>query len=110
MANTFKRLTSRNIGTTITAVGAYTVAAATATTVIGLTVCNTTLSAITTDVQHFDGTNITYLVKGATIPPGGALVVVGGDQKLVLQTGDSVRVLSSLATSIDVIMSILEIT
>lgn len=110
MANTFLRKTSRNIGTTATTVGSYTVGASTATTVIGLTCANTTSAAITVDVQHNDGTNDTYVVKGATVPAGGSLVVVGGDQKVVLEAGDSVKVTSSAATSCDVIMSILEIT
>lgn len=110
MPNTFKRSTSRNIGTTITQIGSYVAPAATQTTVIGLVVCNTTLSAITVDVQHFDGTNGTYIIKGATIAPGGAEIVVGGDQKIVLQTGDSMRVQSSAASSVDAIMSMLEIT
>ena len=110
MANTFLRKTSRNIGTSATTVGSYTVGASTATTVIGLTCANTTSAAITVDVQHNDGTNDTYVVKGATVPAGGSLVVVGGDQKVVLEAGDSVKVTSSAATSCDVIMSILEIT
>ena len=110
MANTFLRKTSRNIGTSATTVGSYTVGASTATTVIGLTCANTTTAAITVDVQHNDGSNDTYVVKGATVPAGGSLVVVGGDQKVVLEAGDSVKVSSSAATSCDVIMSILEIT
>ena len=110
MANTFLRKTSRNIGTSATTVGSYTVGASTATTVIGLTCANTTTAAITVDVQHNDGSNDTYIVKGATVPSGGSLVVVGGDQKGVLEAGDSVKVTSSAATSCDVIMSILEIT
>ena len=110
MANTFLRKTSRDIGTTATSVGGYTVGASTATTVIGLTCANTTSAAITVDVQHNDGSNDTYVVKGATVPAGGSLVVVGGDQKVVLEAGDSVKVSSSAATSCDVIMSILEIT
>ena len=77
---------------------------------IGLTCANTTSAAITVDVQHNDGSNDTYVVKGATVPAGGSLVVVGGDQKVVLEAGDSVKVTSSAATSCDVIMSILEIT
>ena len=107
MANTFLRKTSRDIGTTATAIGGYTVGASTATTVIGLTCANTTSAAITVDVQHNDGSNDTYVVKGATVPAGGSLVVVGGDQKVVLEAGDSVKVTSSAATSCDVIMSIL---
>lgn len=110
MANTFLRKTSRNIGTTATVIGSYTVGSSTATTVIGLTCANTTAAAITVDVEHNDGSNDTYIVKGATVPTGGSLVVVGGDQKVVLEAGDSVKVTSSAATSCDVIMSILEIT
>ena len=110
MANTFLRKTSRNIGTSTTVVGGYTVGANTATTVIGLTCANRTSAAITVDVKHNDGTYDTFIVKGATVPSGGSLVVVGGDQKVVLEAGDSVKVTSSAATSCDVIMSILEIT
>ena len=62
------------------------------------------------DVTHNDGSNDTFLVKQATVPSGGSLVVVGGDQKVVLQTGDSIKVTSSAASSCDVMMSILEIT
>ncbi len=38
------------------------------------------------------------------------LVVGGGDQKIVLVTGDQLQVQSSAATSIDAVMSIMEIT
>ena len=110
MANTFKIKTSRDIGTTPTVVGGYTVGTGVATTVIGLTCANTTSTAITVDVQHNDGTNDTFMVKGATVPAGGSLVVVGGDQKVVLEENDNIKVTSSAATSCDVIMSILEIT
>ena len=41
---------------------------------------------------------------------GNALIPIGGDEKVVLITGDSVRVKSSAATSLDVVMSILEIS
>ena len=54
MANTFKRKLSRNIGTSATAIGSYTVAASTQTTVIGLTCSNNTASAITVDVALND--------------------------------------------------------
>ena len=45
-----------------------------------------------------------------TIAPGGALVPIGGDQKLVLEAGDYLQVNTSVASSADVITSILEIT
>ena len=50
MANVFSRKISRNIGTSLTAVGSYTVGGGVVTTVIGLSVCNTTTSPITVDV------------------------------------------------------------
>ena len=110
MANTFLRKTSRSIGTSAVTVGSYTVGGSTATTVIGWSCANRTTAAITVDVAHNDGSNDTFLVKQATVPSGGSLVVVGGDQKVVLQTGDSIKVTSSAASSCDVMMSILEIT
>ena len=110
MANTFLRKLSRNIGTSAVQIGSYTVAASTQTTIIGLDCSNTTVNTISVSVYHYDGTNITYLIKNAPIPTGSSLIVVGGDQKVVLQTGDSVYVVSDTATSVDVVMSILEIT
>jgi hypothetical protein len=41
--------------------------------------------------------------------PGGSLIVVGGEQKVVLEIGDAVSVTSSAATSADVICSYLEV-
>jgi hypothetical protein len=51
-----------------------------------------------------------YLVKGATVPVGGTLVIVGGDQKVVLVASDALKVVSSTASSIDAVTSVLEIT
>ncbi len=110
MANTFKRKLSRSIGTTLTAVGSYTVAASTQVTVIGLAVSNTSSAQVLVDATVNDGTNDTYLVKQAPVPSGGALVIIGGDQKVVLETNDSIKVKSDTASSVDVVMSILEIT
>ena len=110
MANDFKRKLSRNVGTSAVTVGSYTVPANTQVTIIGLTCSNKTASAITVDVALHDGSNDYLMIKGGTVPSGGSLIVVGGDQKVVLETGDSVKVTSSAASSSDVIMGILEIT
>ena len=110
MPNTFLRKLSRNVGTSPATVGSYTVGSSTQTTVIGLTCSNNTATAITVDVALNDGANDHFMVKTATVPSGGSLVVVGCDQKVVMQTGDSVKVTSSAASSCDVIMSLLEIT
>lgn len=110
MANIFYRKVSANVGTSATTVGSYTVAASTKAVVLGLTVSNTTGSAVNADVYINNGSDSYYLVKTAPISAGGALIPIGGDQKLVLQTGDNVVVKSDSASSLDVVMSLMEIT
>ena len=110
MADNFKRYTSRDIGTVAVEVGSYTVAANTQTTAIGLTITNVSNSAITVSTMHSDGVDDTYIVKDATLPAGGSLIAIGGNQKLVLETGDSIKVSSSANTTVDAILSVLEIT
>jgi hypothetical protein len=110
MANAFKRKLQRAVGTSATSVGSYTVGAGIQATLIGLTVSNILSTNIVVDVMLNDGTNDTYIVKGATILPGGALVAVGGDQKIVLEPNDSIKVQSDTASSCDVVMSLLEIS
>lgn len=108
MANNFKNQFSKSVGTSAATI--YTCPSATQTTVIGMTVANTTSSTITVDVYITSGGTDYYLVKGATVPVGGSLVPVGGDQKVVLEAADVIKAVSSAATSADVVMSILEIS
>jgi len=110
MANAFKRKLERNIGTTLTQIDSYAVASSTETTLIGLTISNTTAEAVNVDVTLNNGTNDTYLVKTAPILSGGSLIAVGGDQKVVLEPNDMIKVKSSASSSVDVIMSLLEIS
>jgi hypothetical protein len=109
MANTFKIKTDTAVGTGAATI--YTCPSATQTTIIGLSVANIVASQITVDVQleNNDGDNI-YLVKAAPIPVGSALVVVGGDQKVVMEASDVLKVTTNTASSGDVALSILEIT
>lgn len=110
MANTFYRKLSKDIGNAAVTVGSYTVGSGNTAIVLGLTVCNTTGAAVNASVAVNNGVNDYYLVKSAPVPGGGALVVVGGDQKMVLQSGDKVNVISDAVTSLDVVMSIMEIS
>lgn len=110
MANTFNRKLSRNIGNSLTAIGSYTVGASTKTVVVGLILSNTTGGTINVDCTLHDGSNDHYLVKNAPVSSGGSLVVVGGDQKIVLTTNDSIKIKSDTASSLDAVMSIMEIT
>ena len=108
MANTFKNSVVKNVGTSASTV--YTCPAATQTTMIGISIANTSASPITTDVYVTSGATDYYLVKAATVAVGGALVVAGGDQKVVLEVGDALKVLTSAASSADCVASYLEIT
>ena len=94
-------------------VTAYTTPSSTTTTVIGLTCANvTSTSPIKVSIRVYDssGSAYFYIVKNAEIYEGGALVAVGGDQKLVLETGDLIRVVSDTASSVDTIVSVMEQT
>lgn len=108
MANTFLRKVSNGIGNVVTAVGSYTVAANTGAVVIGLTVANTSNVEVLANVSIYNGINDYYLVNLAPIPAEGSLVLIGGDQKAVLQANDSIRVSSTVNNSVDVIMTLLE--
>ena len=109
MANTFKNRTLRAVGTSPVDVGAV-VAASTQTPLIGMTMANITSGVINVTATLNDGTNTTHIVKDAPIPTGGSLILLGGDQKVVLMTGDKIIVTSNTASSVDVIISFLEIT
>jgi len=124
MANTFRNKTSKGVGTSYFQVGAnsagasqtgaYAVPSSTETTVIGLSLSNKTTSSVDVDVAlsatMANTTNDLSMATTMPIPAGSTLVLVGGDQKLVMETGELVKVKSSAASSIDVIMSLLEIT
>ena len=114
MANAFLSETDTGIGTSPATV--FTCPSATQTTIIGLSVANIEASQILVDVQ-LDASGRTsgaedsvYLVKAAPIPVGGALVVIGGDQKVVMEPGDAIKVTSDTAASADVVLSHLDIT
>lgn len=108
MANIFTRYLNKDVGTSAATV--VTVGAATQTTIIGLSFANTTTSPITVSAYITASAVDYYLIKSATVPVGGTLVVVGGDQKTVLVTSDALKVISSAAASCDVITSVLNIT
>ena len=110
MANTFTRKLSQNIGTSAIAVGSYTVAANTTVVVVGLTVTNKTGSSIAANVFINDGAANTFVTANAPVSSGSSLVAVRGDQKVVLLPGDKIYVQSSAASSLDAVLSILEIT
>lgn len=106
MANTFKNYTQKAVGTS--PVTLYTVGAGVQSTVIGMTISNVIATTISVSVGI--GTSPTvWLVKDATIAPGGSFVPIGGEQKLVLEATDTLVANTSVASSADVIVSVLEV-
>ena len=114
MANAFLSETDTGIGTSPATI--FTCPSSTETTIIGLTVANIESSQILVDVQ-LDASGRTsgaedsvYLVKSAPVPAGSSLVVIGGNQKVVMEPGDEIVVTSDTASSADVVLSHLDIT
>jgi len=88
-------------GSTLTTVGASTTAAITS-----LVVANTNTSPITCDVYFTRSAVNYYLIKGATVPVGGALEVISGN-RVTLIASDALVVVSSAASSADAVASVL---
>jgi tryptophanyl-tRNA synthetase len=107
MANTFKSNVAANIVTSGNTV--YTCPSATQTTLIGLTIANKSGSTVTANAFVTRSAVDYAIIANAPILPGSTLVPVGGDQKVVLQVADVLKVTVSANASIDVIASLLEI-
>ena len=104
MAQNFRRYTSNAVGTsaaTIFTANSYD-------TVVGISVSNVTGSAISVDVYINDGSNDIHLIKSAPITAGGALQVVDGGAKFVVESGDALKVVSDTASSADVYVSVVD--
>ncbi len=94
---------AKNVGTsasTLTTVSSGTIS------ITSLVVANTTTSPITCDVYFTRSATDYYIVKTATVPVGGSLEVIGGN-RVVLIASDALKVVTSAASSADVIVSVL---
>lgn len=104
MAQNFRRYTLNNVGTTAADVpngsnfDSYD-------TIVGIHLANVTANAITVSCYINDGANDIYLVKDAPIAAGGALQLMDGGAKVVVQSGDRLWVQSDTASSCDVWVS-----
>jgi hypothetical protein len=108
MANTFKLKTKASVG--VTTENVYVVPAATTTTVIGITLANVSGSSINVGIGVTRAsTDDVNLLKTVPIPQGSSLEVMAGN-KLVLETTDTLTAISDVASSLDVSVSILELT
>ena len=88
----------------------YTVPALTQTVGVGMVVSNTDTSPYSVDIYITRSSTNFYIIKNATVPVGGSLVVAGVDQKMVMQANDIVTITSSANGASDVWFSVLEIS
>ena len=108
MANTFKLKTKANVGVTTSNV--YVAPSATTTVVIGVTLANTSGQGINVGIgiTRASADDISVL-KNVPIPQGSSLEFMQGN-KVVLETTDSITALSDVNNSLDVALTIMEIT
>jgi|TARA_A100001515_G_scaffold136491_1_gene128296 hypothetical protein len=108
MANNFKLKTKAGVG--ISTENVYVTPSATTTTVIGITLCNTSGSGINVGVgiTRASADDIKIL-KNVPIPQGSSLEFMQGN-KVVLEATDTLTVNSDTNSSVDVALTILEIS
>lgn len=107
MASTFRSYVGKELGNTPTTI----FTATKSTTIIGFSLANITTTPISASAQLYKyGADAAYIVKDAPIPSGGSLIVVGGDQKIVLEIGDFIVTTSNTLFSMDSVISTLEIS
>ena len=119
MANTFKVVNfaaePNSAGTPFTM---YTVASSTTTVVLGLILANIHTTAVTAEVELVSTTSgggrgatngTSFLVKDVNIPNGSSLEILSGG-KVILETGDLLRIDCSVADKLSGTLSIMEIT
>ena len=108
MANTFKLKTKANVGVSTSNV--YVVPSATTTVVIGVTLANTSGSSINVGVGVTRAsTDDVKLMKNVPIPQGASFEFMAGN-KVVLETTDTLTAESDVSNSLDVALTIMEIT
>jgi hypothetical protein len=114
MATFFRNTLRSDIGDTLTTV--LTTGATSKTTVIGLSLTNLTEVPVQASVQISDpnggGNGVethAYYIKNVVLPPNQSLRVINGGEKLVLGSSTDLKIKSNTASSLDLVMSYVEI-
>jgi len=109
MPNTFKVKTFNGTGTAAnSAMNVYAAPTGATTVVIGLTIANTSSSQILVDIKLAADSTV-FLAKDIPIPASSSFEYMAGN-KIILQEGHIISVISDTADSADTTMSIMEIT
>lgn len=101
MAQNFRRYTANDVG--VTASTLFT--ADSYDTIVGISLANVTANQIIVSCYINDGANDIYLANDVPIPAGSALQLLDGGAKIVVQSGDALKVISDTASSLDVWVS-----
>ena len=108
MANTFKLKTKKNVGVTTAPV--YVAPSSTTTVVIGITASNISGNNINVGIGITRASaDDVHLMKNVPIPQGSSFEFMQGN-KIVLQQTDTLTASSDVASSLDVALTIMEIT
>ena len=119
MANTFRMTNKASVGTSLTTI--YTCPSATTAVVIGIMCSNTSSATVNASIKLNSSTSNTtntgqsgsntncFIVKNIPIQDSTSLEIMGGN-KIVLQAGDIIQLQSSGASSLDIIISYMEMT
>ncbi len=110
MANTFKNAALANVNNSAYDT-LYTAPSATTTVVLGLAITNKNTQAVTVQVQFSDSsaTSTHQLLDNVSIPAHTTLEALAG-QKYILEPADALKVQAGTATSVDVVLGVMEIT
>lgn len=108
MPNTFKLKTKANVGVTTSDV--YVVPSATTTVVIGVTLANVSGQSINVGLGITrSATDDVDIMRNIPLPHGSSIEFMQGN-KVVLETTDTLTAVSDVNNSLDVALTIMEIT
>ena len=108
MAQNFQRTLKQNISNSSGSATELRAATTTNDAIIGVRCTNTSGSSVDITVMVVNSATDYHIIKSAPIPTGGSLELIDGGSKVVLQTGDSVEAYASAATSVDIILSVVD--
>ena len=110
MATTFKNVLTSGLGATPTTV--LTTGSTVKTTLVGLSLTNTTSNIVMASIQLQDtiANTSAYYVQNIVIPPNTSARVINGGERLVLGSSTNIVIISNTSNSIDLVLSYVEIS
>ena len=104
MAQDFRNDIQRNVGTTpqlLLDAGNYDA-------VIGIRCCNVHASSTIALDVYIENSGDHYIAKDVSIPPNSAIELIQGGAKIVLESGDVLKAVSDVASSVDIVTSFID--